>query len=90
MKRGRLLCWALGCRTYFEPELVCDRCGGRLYEGECFEVDWIDLWIVMPCYRLLRLIPVPRRCANCQRWFISTKRSGYCCSKRCWGQWVPF
>lgn len=84
----RIICRLFGCRFGCEP--FCDRCGAYIYDWTFVQVgrlnwicrgyDWLNFMVIQAI--------IGRRCATCGRRFW---RGGqYCCSTKCYDQWIPF
>ena len=85
----RPMCWLFGCRFAYGGD--CERCGDHIYEGgytePCLVFKWLREWRWKWRERLSWLIG--KRCDHCGRRFWRGG-IGWCCSKDCDSQWIPF
>ncbi len=81
----KAICWLIGCEQDDYYGYTCSRCG-QDYDGFARGL------FSKPVYRLRRIIlswPFVRECGNCGKRFI-TFRDAFCCSQKCYDEWVPF
>jgi hypothetical protein len=85
--RLRLACVLWGCKT---DRMYCVRCRNDLYGGAYLMRGRLS-WLRQLYWRLLDRL-LPRRCDVCRRWMAPRlwRERDFCCSPKCYSEWVPF